>query len=119
MSQKARVWSQPRWVLYKKHRPAENESWRKLVQTTRLGEAYYRQEIDESEQRELEMDCVMNGPFIREIRHKRMFYMDIGRIMGASAGEETRFLYAEWLTTGEVHGRPITVRELRNKGALI
>jgi hypothetical protein len=65
------------------------------------------------------MDCAMNGPFIREIRHKRMFYMDTGRIIGASAGEETRYLYAEWLTSGEVHGRPITVRELRNKGAVI
>lgn len=64
------------------------------------------------------MACIEapNMPF-STLRHKRMYFMDMGYIIGASSGFETSYLYVEYLSCGSVHGRPVTVDNLRMKGA--
>ena len=42
--------------------------------------------------------------------------METGYIIGASSGKETSYLYVEHLACGQVHGRPVTVDDLRRKG---
>jgi hypothetical protein len=85
----------------------------------RFGKAVYRPNISEADQREFEMDCVQEGALFRTVKHKRMFYRNMDRIIGASRGEETTYVYAEHLSSGEVHGRPITRAELLQKGAVL
>lgn len=63
------------------------------------------------------MGRVKDRPYFRQIRNRRMFFVDTGHSIGASAGEETSFVYVEYLSSGEVHGRPMTEMELRRKGA--
>jgi hypothetical protein len=48
-----------------------------------------------------------------------MYFMDAGRIIGASEGREVQYIYVEYLTSGEVHGRPVTIEQLRKKGAVL
>jgi len=38
-------------------------------------------------------------------------------VVGVCCGIETHFVYAEWLSSGEIHGRPICHKELITKGA--
>jgi hypothetical protein len=55
-------------------------------------------------------------------RHKenvRMFWREfanLGFAVGASEGEETRYIYVEYNSSGPVHGRPMTLEGLRAKG---
>jgi hypothetical protein len=42
--------------------------------------------------------------------------MQCAFVVGASKGEETDLVYAEWPITNGVHGRPITDDELKKKG---
>jgi hypothetical protein len=114
-------WATPRWQQYEKHRPPNVIGWRELVAETGKpgGEAYYHGSVSRIEQQEMEMGCIEPARLFRQLRNKRMYYADIGRRIGASDGENTNFLYVEWLISGEVHGRPITVAELKRKGAAI
>jgi len=82
-------------------------------------EACYHPSITIARQEAMEMGCIAPERLFSVLRHKRMYFMDIGRIIGASSGEETSVLYVEHLTSGEVHGRPITANDLRRKGATI
>jgi len=46
--------------------------------------------------------------------------MQHGEVIGAADGKETNYVFVEWQVNGdmnEVHGRPITVERLRQKGA--
>jgi hypothetical protein len=52
--------------------------------------------------------------------HVRMFWMelqDLGFPVGASEGSPTHYIYVEYHTSGAVHGRPISRRVLKEKGA--
>ena len=119
MAEAERHWAEPRWVRYKKHLPPQGIAWKELVAETGEsgGEAYYRHRMSEGEHRRIETECITPERLFRETGHKRMYYMDMEKLVGASAGQETNFLYVEYLSSGEVHGRPITVDELRRKGA--
>jgi len=117
----ARSWAPPRWVPYDKHRPPQGIEWAKLVKQTGTlgGAALYHPSITLDEQRLLESAGAMPRHLFLEHRHKRMYFMDVGRIIGASSGNETTCLYAEVLSSGELHDRPITIDDLRRKGAEI
>jgi hypothetical protein len=110
-----RVWAPMRLEPYRKHRPPEGLSWQQIVDNTKNGNALYC--ITEADQRQAEAECLMNGPLLREIKNKRMFFMEMDQVIGASEGVETKFIYVEWLVSGECHGRPITEQELKRKGA--
>lgn len=80
--------------------------------------AYYHPDQSSAETRkELEMGCVRLGiQFEQGHRAKRCYYRKMGVIVGASDGQETDYIYAEHAMSGQVHGRPITERELRKRG---
>jgi hypothetical protein len=46
---------------------------------------------------------------------KKRYTRDVGRLIGASNGIETNWIYVEYHTSGSVHGRPITAAEIRLK----
>lgn len=119
MAESERNWAEPKWQQYGKHRPPPNIGKKELIERTGQSEgiAYYHRFISLVEQEKMELACIANGIFFREHRHKRMYFMDTRHIIGASDGAETSLLYVEHLSGGEVHGRPITVDELRRKGA--
>lgn len=116
MTQVGRIWAPPRLVPYEKHRPPPHIAWNDLIADTEDGNACYHPDITPAVQAHLETQCLQRTPF-NEVRHKRMYFGEVNRIVGASEGEETRYLYVECLTSGEAHGRPITAAELRRKGA--
>lgn len=63
------------------------------------------------------MRCIREGTMYKQTDDtKRCYYLNVGQIIGASKGRETSYVYAEFLRTGQVHGRPITDAELRQKG---
>jgi hypothetical protein len=70
-------------------------------------------------QRALEIACVERENFIYEDRSVRCYYMDVGRIIGASDGAETQFVYVEYCKDGAVHGRPMTKDQLRELGVIL
>jgi hypothetical protein len=70
----------------------------------------------------LEMACVTGaGRELPVTKPKvKSFWMEVGEnggVLGASDGEETPYLYAERTMSGDVHGRPMTARQLRARGA--
>jgi hypothetical protein len=116
-----RNWAPPYWVAYDKHRPPPGVTWDRVVKDTgrKDGEACYHRSITPAEQQSIEMECIHPDRLFAVHRHKRMYFMNMGRRIGASSGEETTYIYVEHLTSGEVHGRPATIRDLRRKGAQI
>mgnify|MGYP001558570749 CR=1 FL=1 len=127
-------WPNPLWRFYKRHRPPPREQWSKLVKDTSQSEAmaYYCPGFDIET---WEMECV-NGALLKakgngvvnechEIvrdnphEHVREFWMNCKQLVGASKGEETEYLFAQWEVCGgtnEVHGRPMTKEQLKQRG---
>lgn len=114
------MWPEPIWVDLKKHIPPPRIEWPDLVQSTghQNSPALYHPSFRSPEQRcNLEMQCVRKGSLVKEDEHMRQYYLNVGETIGASKGQETSYVYAEFLKTGQVHGRPITEGELQRKGA--
>jgi hypothetical protein len=110
--------SRRHWEERIKHLPLVNHPWRQVVAWTKDREepARYKPDLPMSIQ-DIEMECVIHGTELpRGHPTRRMFYRQYGFIVGASNGEETQFVYAEWHQNGAVHGRPITLAELHMKG---
>jgi hypothetical protein len=109
--------SKRRWQRWAKHLPLPNHPWQQQVAWTRGDAARYSPDLPIPIE-QLEMDCVTFGvelpPDVRP--NVRRYYRDMGYVVGASEGELTTIVYAEWCSTGEVHGHPVTVRDLRKKG---
>ena len=61
---------------------------------------------------DLEMGCLDQGLELPPVENIRRFYQFLPFVVGASAGEETCYVYVEWHSAGDVHGRPITRDEL-------
>jgi len=114
------MWQQLIWEDRKKHVPPTGVPWAELVPKTALhgDPALYHHDFRSLEaRREIETRCVMIGTMFKEVSSaKRCYFMNVGRVVGASCGEETCYVYAEWASGGAVHGRPITEGELRKKG---
>ena len=90
--------------------------WADVVKSTKTGDAHYKSGLPRSIET-IEEECIATGnelPFV--IPAKRRFWMQLDFIVGASKGEETGIVYAEWPITNGVHGRPITENELKKKG---
>lgn len=61
--------------------------------------------------------CIANGTFLPDNReHVAAFGIRMDVEVGASNGERTQYVYAEWGRDGSAHARPITQAELENKG---
>lgn len=48
------------------------------------------------------------GHFVVETGVKRVCWIKADRIVGSADGEETQYIYVEWVVSGTVHGRPMT-----------
>jgi hypothetical protein len=114
------MWPDPVWKDWKKHLPPPRVAWSELVEeTAKSGQpALYHPNFRSPQSREeLEMRCVREGRMFRETQNaKRCFYLNVGQTIGASNGRETSYVHAEQSIQGEVHGRPISIDELRTKG---
>ena len=109
-------WTTQTWPDYIKHKRVPGLEWDDILEITKDGRpARYGPDIDDNEQEHLERLCVNSGTLIRELHARRSYYMDMERDIGASRGRKTSIVYAEWKSTGEIHGRPITEMELREK----
>ena len=112
-----RTWLPPVWVPWL-HGFRRGVPWDQQIRDTADGKARYAQHVDIEA---LEMSLVDPSNVIahelpRTRRAVRMFWMDTGAMIGASCGEETTMVYVEWAQSGAVHGRPITLAELKRKG---
>jgi hypothetical protein len=100
--------------------PAPGVPWVDLIEETarQKAPALYHPDYANNKRREiLELECVRLGTQFKEVpSSRRSFYRLMDHIVGASKGEETFYVYAEWAASGPVHGRPITRDELRKKG---
>jgi len=120
------IWNPPEWTDYGgRHFPNRSLSWRIVVQSTgeRKGVAKYHLNMTGALIERVEMECL--GDQGHEILphpkpNVRMFWRelpDLGFPVGASIGRDTTYIYVEYNCSGPVHGRPITLEELRMKGA--
>ncbi len=66
---------------------------------------------------EIELSCLEQGTELPQQGDVRRFCRRFPFVVGASNGEETDYVYVEWGSGGDVHGRPITRDELvKHKG---
>lgn len=118
----------PWWARdYDKHHPLYAEERTGVVNGTGAeeGVARYHPDLSVAEIERIEMGVVAGpdeadrGEEIVGKRRptKRIYWKKMRRIMGASQGKETQYIYVEYGNLGNVHGRPITPSELRAKGA--
>jgi hypothetical protein len=111
-------WQEPTWLSYRKHRPPPGLSWAEIVWATKEGPAFYHPNVV-GRIEELEMLCVRTGEELGGHAFVRDFWLRFDFVVGASKGEETHYFLAEWASSGDVHGRPISAEELRRKGARV
>ena len=64
---------------------------------------------------ELETTTINNGTLLYEDYPVRYFWFEFGWTIGASRGEETKFVLVECHVTGQFHGHPVTWKELDKK----
>lgn len=115
-------WSKREWFPRRKHNPPRQDiPWNQVVKDTGTqlgsgkGYARYLRNLPVSLM-EIEMGCLDSGQELPVAGHVRRFFKEMPYVVGASNGEETRYVYVEWGSSGNVHGRPITRKELEQKG---
>jgi hypothetical protein len=70
--------------------------------------------------RSLETRCLEHGTLLAEFDDQRHYYLSMGKaIVGACCGQTTSYVFVEWHDDGDYHGRPMSVGELRRRGAKI
>jgi hypothetical protein len=115
------TWQKPRWdsLTYQKHVKSNLKSWERSLTTALTGEdgeaAQYDPTIARSAVEAMEMRALKDGVLVQDRCHKRTYYLKIDDIIGASAGEQTQFIFVEHLCSGPVHGRPMTWPEIERK----
>ena len=116
-------------MRYRKHSSPPRVEWKKLLESTRHGDALYHPDV-QGRRELLEMQCVrdgidngreiLNDDGTRDHPNIREFWMDCGEVVDASWGRETTYVFAVWEyfadELNEVHGRPMTLDELRRRG---
>jgi hypothetical protein len=75
--------------------------------------------MDDAAQQQLEMECIDPKFFVAEQSGVRFYIRDVGRVIGASEGTETPYVYVEHHSSGVVHGRPISKNQARAMGVKI
>lgn len=119
-------WNEPKWdqIGHRKHRKSNPKHWERSLTTAMTGDgdetAQFDPAITDQQIQKLEMDCVAGvegaGTLIRDRCKKRTYYIQMNQEIGASAGKKTNFIFVEYVSSGFVHGRPITWDELKKKG---
>jgi hypothetical protein len=108
---------------YGKHLPPYNRAgeWKNVVKETGTNKpltAKYVPTLSLDEIKAIEMNCVEREGATEivasRIGHRSVYWQDIGVVIGASKGEQTSFVRVE-VTSGCVHGRPITKAELEGE----
>lgn len=66
----------------------------------------------------LEMECVKHGILIKDLGHKKTFYRKMDHVVGACSGDTTCYVFAE-ITSGFVHGRPISEKALKQNYGVV
>ncbi|MBW3541557.1 MAG: hypothetical protein KY476_14915 [Planctomycetes bacterium] len=115
-------WRDPYWVADRpKHWPPRPELWREIIQRTgdKGVPARYSPDLSLTEIEQMEMACVLGAgiEFDSPEAHVRYFFQEFENSIGASAGSLVEHIYVEYHQSGPVHGRPISIEELRRKGA--
>jgi hypothetical protein len=104
-------------VALPKHRKADYRKWIRddVRWRTVNGDSQYDPHLTRAEQEQLEMLCIDEGEAYVDVGDVQKFYMDVGRTIGACSGELTQYIFAQWDRGkgGLVHGRPISIRRLR------
>lgn len=115
------TWQDPVWdsLSYRKHVKSNKKNWDRSVTTAvpgMKGEAsQYSPYLTADEIETMELACVERGTQIQDKCHKRTFFLDLERIIGASDGEQTSWIYVEYHNSGSVHGRPMTRGQIQDK----
>jgi hypothetical protein len=111
---------EPWWVRDRdKHWPLYSEDWTKVIRGTGgpEGVARYHTSLTLADIERMEIGCVA-GPNDRDRgqeivakrrSHLKLYWKHMGRVVGASNGEETEYIFVEY--------GPMTVSQLRAKGA--
>lgn len=116
----------PRWVCIQKHNPRNILTLGDAITESakfRAGKYIIGREHVEA----MEIGAVSardeNGRSVNELQRPhdnvRVFWHDAGRIIGASNGTPTQYIYVIYCVNGYVHGYPITPQELRKAGVNI
>lgn len=103
------------WKPYPKHQPETSKTWQDIVKST-AGEnrpAKYHPDINI---KEVEIDAWNTGIEVSTNDGTRIKIKDMGKIIGASEGTETRYIQIKY-SNGEIHGQPITEQHYRNRYA--
>jgi len=120
-------WRDPVWdkISNRKHRRASRQQWQRSITVAWTGQPDEASQFDpnltDAEIETMQIESVNSDPEyvvgtpIRSECHKRTFFRDMQRIIGASAGEKTQFIYVEYVNSGQVHGWPITEDQLKRK----
>jgi hypothetical protein len=87
----------------------------------REGNACYHPRLSLDEIERLEMETVREGFEIKSKckPHQWVYCRHVGEVIGYSKGKATEYVYVCYAQEGSVHGLPMTLQELRNKGATI
>jgi hypothetical protein len=85
------------------------------------GDSQYDPHLSLDEQRTLELLCIDEGEAYTDVGEVQKFYMKVDRIIGACSGELTDYIFAQWDggKGGLIHGRPISVKRLREMGVSV
>src|SRR5687768_5545777 len=113
------AWDHARWVGCDKHFPPTGlEPWSAYVRGTAVGKprARYKKRMSLEQVEAIEMSFPEHGRLIWEKPLiERVYYLELLEIVGASRGEETRFVRVRWGIGGWVHGYPVTSDELEQE----
>ena len=117
----------PSWARdYDKHHPLYSENWNDVVRgTAGEGAARYHPSLTLAEIERMEIDVIAGanqqdqGQEIPDkcTLTKRVYWKCMNRIVGASRGKQTEYIFVEYAQSGDVHGRPIDEPQLKRKGA--
>jgi len=113
------------WERRDKHRKATARDWASGKALDRSAKqrshSQYNPDLYGTDQAvsHLEQHCVAEGILIREDDKIAKFYMKVGHQVGVCCGEVVEFIFAEWLASGAIHGRPICEKCLTRLGASI
>lgn len=127
MAEGGHNWNPPQWSDHgKKHFAAPGSSWDAVVKKTGEGKriAKYHLRLSEQEIRTMELAIVNaeKNEIPQSRPNVRAFWSKVKEDqvpIGASDGRETPYVYVEYVSSGPVHGRPITESQLRQKGVTL
>lgn len=90
----------------------------RALEHSQNGPSRYAPNIDENVREALETHCIDEGIPVFEDADIGKFVIDVGTIIGVCSGEYASFVFAEWSgpPNGEIHGRPVSRRRLRDWG---